>query len=71
MLRDNFFRWNNKDIDPKGYFINGYAGKDSLDDICTLLNRETAVVPEVSPRSHLKVVDFTKRKAQEPHILRL
>jgi len=25
----------------------------------------------VSPRSHLKVVDFTKRKAQEPHILRL
>ena len=48
-----------------------YAGKDSLDDICTLLNRETAVVPQVSPRSHLKVVDFTKRKAQEPHILRL
>jgi len=48
-----------------------FAGKDSLDDICAMLNGEI----EVSPGSHLGLTKISLllqiKKAQEPHILEL
>ena len=48
-----------------------FAGKDSLDDICAMLNGEI----EVSPGSHLGLTKISlllqMKKAQEPHILEL
>lgn len=44
-----------------------FAGKDSLDDICAILNGEI----EVSPGSHQNIITFTNEKTQEPHILEL
>lgn len=35
-----------------------FAGKDSLDDICAILNGET----EVSPESHQNIIAFAKKK---------
>ena len=35
-----------------------FAGKDSLDDICAILNEEI----EVSPRSHQNIVTYTNEK---------
>lgn len=36
-----------------------FAGKDSLDDICAILNEEI----EVSPRSHQNIVTYTNEKS--------
>ncbi len=36
-----------------------FAGKDSLDDICAILNGEV----EVSPRSHQNIITFTNEKS--------
>lgn len=38
-----------------------YASKDNMDDLVNLFNAAT----EVSPRSHLEVVNFTKEKSPE------
>ena len=37
----------------------GFAEKDSLDDICAILNEEI----EVSPRSHQNIVTYTNEKS--------
>ena len=42
-----------------------FSKKDNIDNICSLLNEMDNEIIKVSPRSHLKLVKFTKEKSLE------